>query len=1444
MFFLFLKEQGTAQPYIVDSTLSSALVDVQNSSAAWGDFNSDGLMDVVITGVSAQGYVTKLYKNTGNNQFVEVTTNLPNVAFGDVKWGDFDNDNDLDLLITGMFRTGTNVGIISRLYQNNGGNDALNEYVFKNVGAPFPGVFNGSFAVGDYDNDGDLDVLLVGVESDSTPVTALFQNVINENIGGEIFIRENTTLPNVKNGSVAFGDFDNDGDLDIAMTGEQENGAYLSDVFRNDGNVFDGASGDVGWIFSPIFSGMVPVTNGSIAWGDYDSDGDLDLALAGSDGFNAVTKIYNNSGSLFDDTFSQLPQVMASSVSWGNVDGTATLGLLITGTTTATSTLISNVYRYSFDGTTGSFELFATLQGVSNGTSSFADFDNDNDLDIFISGASLSGSSSTIYKNTLVGNSQLPPPKPFDLVSQVIQNNVYLQWSTISALDKFPDRYSYNVRVGITPGGSEIMSPMTLPTGKLLTPAFGNTNTNNFWRLHSLKSKKYYWSVVAINNQMMTSPFSVEDSFYVGDGMIFGTKFYDFNQNGIQEYDENGIKHWRIFINGISQLGAPVTDTVYTDESGKYFFPYLPAGNYTVTEEDSGEYRWLTSTQSSFPVVLADGGIVGSLDFGNFKLGTISGTVYADVDNDSVRDPLEKGIAGFKIVLQKTSPAPSAIVDTSVSDNFGRYILGFHTTLAPGNYQIKQLFRRGFKQTHPVGGSYDTTIVNVNIIISNLDFGNVPIGVLIDTTRGDTLTWDDMSNWENGLPTGEDSVVIPSNSIVIIDSLPSGNDSISVLQIASGSRLIMKGGRLKIKGHLRIDGDFEVDSLRKPNITLHGDFRIKGKFKPGKSHVKLLGAGNRFFGKDTSGTFADTTSFYDLTLGNSNDSDLDSVTSQGTIKIRRNVIVNRVWNIQNSATGKMKTAAPETVMVENDDPAAVAYGQSGSIANGVVNRRIRASSTGVYKFHSANVSLRFSGSGTYPYRMKVTKLADSSLAPNTFFVYKSGTVNTESTYVRVSNIQTYSRWAFGQVGHKTGDTTGGPLFDIEPEENSEEKLSFNSVVAYSPAEITLQYNPSLLNGIPIDSLGLLKSTAEKTFRTFQASSELSSKVVKLKYSGGLLKAQPNIPTAVEHVFKKIGKSGTTFLGIPQVSPDSAKRYAWILFKKGTDLGKLYTSAHTGTKYPLDSTRDVTTGKGKKKLVKAVKPDRKKYNNPALEQGVLLNLNVIASADSITPPGFGSLVLDTSFTFLGRQLQGQTLSTIAKYLDSVMTYWYRFGVNNSSAYSELGAFIDNIVAPINNRFYSAMQQSNYAVDSIAIVDHKNSYAVKLKGVFTAAQSNLLTQVDGKNDGGAHIPNAGYLDAEPTSFELFQNYPNPFNPTTALRFHLGQTSLVTMKIYNILGQEVKTILNEEMLEEGNHEIAFDASRISSGVYFYRMTGTAFDEEGNISNFSNVRKMVVVK
>jgi len=88
--------------------------------------------------------------------------------------------------------------------------------------------------------------------------------------------------------------------------------------------------------------------------------------------------------------------------------------------------------------------------------------------------------------------------------------------------------------------------------------------------------------------------------------------------------------------------------------------------------------------------------------------------------------------------------------------------------------------------------------------------------------------------------------------------------------------------------------------------------------------------------------------------------------------------------------------------------------------------------------------------------------------------------------------------------------------------------------------------------------------------------------------------------------------------------------------------------------------------------------------------------------------------------------------------------------------------------------------------------------------------------------------------PEDFSLSQNYPNPFNPTTNISFSLPNASNVTLEVFNLLGQRV-TVLADGMYEAGQHIVTWDASKYSSGVYFYRLQAEGFVES---------KKMLLVK
>ncbi|MBK7107169.1 MAG: T9SS type A sorting domain-containing protein [Ignavibacteriae bacterium] len=92
----------------------------------------------------------------------------------------------------------------------------------------------------------------------------------------------------------------------------------------------------------------------------------------------------------------------------------------------------------------------------------------------------------------------------------------------------------------------------------------------------------------------------------------------------------------------------------------------------------------------------------------------------------------------------------------------------------------------------------------------------------------------------------------------------------------------------------------------------------------------------------------------------------------------------------------------------------------------------------------------------------------------------------------------------------------------------------------------------------------------------------------------------------------------------------------------------------------------------------------------------------------------------------------------------------------------------------------------------------------------------------------------IEEIPNNFVLNQNYPNPFNPETKISYSLPKNSRVAVKVYNILGSEIATLVNEKQ-NSGNYEITFNATNLASGVYFYSL---------NTDNFSLTKKMILLR
>ena len=88
--------------------------------------------------------------------------------------------------------------------------------------------------------------------------------------------------------------------------------------------------------------------------------------------------------------------------------------------------------------------------------------------------------------------------------------------------------------------------------------------------------------------------------------------------------------------------------------------------------------------------------------------------------------------------------------------------------------------------------------------------------------------------------------------------------------------------------------------------------------------------------------------------------------------------------------------------------------------------------------------------------------------------------------------------------------------------------------------------------------------------------------------------------------------------------------------------------------------------------------------------------------------------------------------------------------------------------------------------------------------------------------------------PSNYELYQNYPNPFNPTTRIQFSIPSAELVSLKVYDALGKEATNLVNEN-LPAGSYSVDFNASDLSSGIYFYKLS---------TNNFVKIKKMMLIK
>jgi hypothetical protein len=342
------------------------LIEVYGGSIASGDIDNDGDQDLLMTGISP---TTALYLNDGNGNFTEVTDiTIPDRVFNSVtEFEDLDGDGDLDLYISGNNDGGN--GIFTRIYLNDGTGD------FTQLSNPLLPQYQGrGTAIDDIDGDGDLDIIISTEDKNNQFVADTYLNDGSANFTPS----GSTAFTPVKLAAVAFIDVENDGDADVIISGVQANDTKLTRLYLNDG--FGNYNVDTNTNFENFAADDIDVA-------DTDNDGDLDILMSGTtDSFEVRTYLYLNDGigQFTELTDNNLQQTFAGANAIADLDNDGDQDILIVGSQAGGLPNIFNIVYENLGN--NEFEPAITLGGEYIANCIIDDFNGDDLPDIIIQG--------------------------------------------------------------------------------------------------------------------------------------------------------------------------------------------------------------------------------------------------------------------------------------------------------------------------------------------------------------------------------------------------------------------------------------------------------------------------------------------------------------------------------------------------------------------------------------------------------------------------------------------------------------------------------------------------------------------------------------------------------------------------------------------------------------------------------------------------------------------------------------------------------------------------------------------------------------------------------------------------------------------------------------------------------------------------------------------------
>jgi hypothetical protein len=483
--------------------------------AEFGDFDRDGDLDILMfytyDDPYGEGY-TRILENTENG-FIELEVGFPRVEYfggsrnGAINWVDYNNDGYLDVfLVIGQ----SSFSVETKMFKNN--RDKSFTEILLNINDLVLGSCGPSWA--DFDNDGDLDLTIFGDTDFNDFTIRIYKNDIDNHLFNAIdFDFGDCILKSRK----PWGDFNKDGYIDLLVNTPIDNYECNIAIFKNNGdNTFTK-------IILPDLMGLnqdVLNQTGDMSWGDYNNDGFLDILISGQNtnySGSGTTSLYKNNG---DETFSEVsiegvfPTESDVSIEWGDFDSDGDLDILQTGEGDLSDiqSFERTMLYYNDNGTFQNSEI-ELLDAHQCGMSTCADYTGDYNLDLLVLGeVDFIHHQIALFENTSVNNNTRPLP-PVTLNAEVINNELILSWNAGTDEETHQNALSYNVF--LVHEDDTIVQPLSLENGKRILVGIGNAQHNKFFKYKISKTGLYKWGVQSIDQSYIGSVFSNEESIEV-----------------------------------------------------------------------------------------------------------------------------------------------------------------------------------------------------------------------------------------------------------------------------------------------------------------------------------------------------------------------------------------------------------------------------------------------------------------------------------------------------------------------------------------------------------------------------------------------------------------------------------------------------------------------------------------------------------------------------------------------------------------------------------------------------------------------------------------------------------------------------------------------------------------------------------------------------------------